>query len=64
MGAENKKLFHIFLDSKPIMNNNDPVSKKPNYREFLVTKPGPKIHINIEVMMKNFKNNEYNLSKN
>ena len=45
------------------MRNEDPVTKKPNFREFLVTKPGPKIHINIEVMMKNFKNNEYNLSK-
>ena len=63
-GSRKQETFSYFLDSKPIMNNNDPVSKKPNYREFLVTKPGPKIHINIEVMMKNFKNNEYNLSKN
>ena len=62
-GSRHQETFSYFLDSKPNMRNDDPVTKKPNFREFLVTKPGPKIHINIEVMMKNFKNNEYNLSK-
>ena len=46
------------------MSNNEPITKKPNYREFLVTKPGPRIHINVEVMIKNFKDNQYSLAKN
>ena len=63
-GNRKQETFSYFLDSKPIMSNNDPVTKKPNYREFLVTKPGPRIHVNVEVMLKNCKNNQYNLSNN
>ena len=63
-GNRGQETFSYFLDSKPIMSNNDPVTKKPNYREFLVTKPGPRIHVNVEVMLKNFKEYQYNLSKN
>ena len=46
------------------MTSNDPITKKPEYREFLVTKPGPKVHVNVEVLLKNFKDNQYNLAKN
>ena len=63
-GNRKQETFSYFLDSKPTMDKNTPVTKKPNFREFLVTKPGPRIHVNVEVMLKNFKNNQYNLSKN
>ena len=63
-GNRKQETFSYFLDSKPTMDKNTPVTKKPNFREFLVTKPGPRIHVNVEVMLKNFKNNQYYLSKN
>ena len=63
-GNRKQETFSYFLDSKPIMSNNEPITKKPNFREYLVTKPGPRIHVNVEVMLKNFKNNQYSLAKN
>ena len=63
-GNRRQETFSYFLDSKPIMSNNEPITKKPNFREYLVTKPGPRIHVNVEVMLKNFKNNQYSLAKN
>ena len=62
-GNRKQETFSYFLDSKPIKSNNDPVTQKPHYREFLVTKPGPRIHINVEVMLKNFKDNQYRINK-
>ena len=41
----------------------DPVEKNLDLREWLTTKPGPKIHLNVEVLLKNFKGNERRLAK-
>lgn len=63
-GNRRQETFTYYLDAKPIMTSNDPITRKTEYREFLVTKPGPKIHVNVEVLLKNFKDNQYNLAKN
>jgi hypothetical protein len=36
------------------MNSSDPVSSDLDNRKQLITKPGPKIHINVEVILRNF----------
>jgi hypothetical protein len=36
------------------MNSNDPVSSNLDNRKYLITKPGPKIHIGVEVILRNF----------
>ena len=36
------------------MNSSDPVSSNLENRKFLITKPGPKIHLGVEVILRNF----------
>ena len=36
------------------MNIADPVSSNLELRKYLITKPGPKIHLQLEVMLRNF----------
>ena len=60
-GNREQEAKSYFLDSKPNMNSIDPVANKLDYRAILVTKPGPKIHVNIEVMLRNFKRNRQTL---
>lgn len=43
-----------FLETKPKMNSTDPVSVNLHERKELVTKPGPKIHFNVEILLKSF----------
>lgn len=38
-----------------MMNSSDPISANLENRKNLITKPGPTIHINVEVIMRNFK---------
>lgn len=50
-----------FLDSRPIMNKSDPIASNLQLRNWLITKPGPRIHLSIEAIMKNF--NKADLSR-
>ena len=62
-GDKATEIESYFLDSKPMLRNMDPVEKNLDLREWLTTKPGPKIHLNVEVLLKNFKGNERRLAK-
>ena len=44
----------FFLESKPIMNTSDAVDPNLNIRKNIVSKPGPKILISCEVILRNF----------
>ena len=37
-----------------MMNSSDPVSSNLENRKVLITKPGPTIHVNVEVILRNF----------
>lgn len=37
-----------------MMNSSDPVSSDLENRKVLITKPGPTIHISVEVILRNF----------
>ena len=37
-----------------MMNTSDPVSSNLEYRKHLITKPGPKIHLSVEIILRNF----------
>ena len=62
-GDKATEIESYFLDSKPMLRNMDPVSNNLELREWLTTKPGPKVHLNVEVLLKNFKGNERILAK-
>ena len=54
-----KKLY-----SKPMMNNCEGISRDLDLRSWLITKPGPKVHIGMEVLMRNFNTlNKRNLAQ-
>ncbi len=53
-GSLSQETLSFFMDSKPMMNSSDPVSSSLDNRKFLMTKPGPIIHINVEVILRNF----------
>ena len=44
----------FFMDSKPKMNTSDPVTSNLDKRKYLITKPGPKVSITVEVILRNF----------
>ena len=46
--------LNIILDTKPKMNTSDPVSSNLDNRKLLITKPGPTIHLTVEVILRNF----------
>lgn len=48
------EILGFFLETKPKMNTLDPISLDLNDRKELLTKPGPVVHINCEVLLKNF----------
>lgn len=62
-GKRDEETLTYFLDSKPSVNSNSIVAEKLDLRSLIVTKPGPKVHICCEVLMRNFKNNERKLCK-
>lgn len=37
-----------------MMNTSDPVSSSLDQRRYLITKPGPIVHINVDVILRNF----------
>jgi hypothetical protein len=37
-----------------MMNSSDPISSNLENRKNLITKPGPTIHLNLEVILRNF----------
>ena len=37
-----------------MMNTSDPVSASLDQRKYLITKPGPAIHLNVDVILRNF----------
>jgi hypothetical protein len=43
-----------YIDTRPMMNTSDPVSSNLENRKNLITKPGPTIHVNVEVLLKNY----------
>jgi hypothetical protein len=43
-----------FLDTKPMMNSSDPISSNLENRKNLITKPGPTIHVSLEIILRNF----------
>ena len=51
--SENEKLG-FYMGSKPLMNTSDPVSSNLDKRKWLISKPGPKIHLTFEVILRNF----------
>jgi len=53
-GTLQQETLGFFLDTNPKMNIADPVSSNLEYRKFLITKPGPKIHLQVEVLLRNF----------
>ena len=46
--------YNLTIDTKPMMNSADPVSSNLDNRRALITKPGPKIHLSVEVILRNF----------
>lgn len=48
------EIMEFFLESKPKMNSTDPVSYDLKNRKELFTKPGPVIHYDCNVILKNF----------
>ena len=61
-GDSEKETFSYFLDSKPTMSNSGPIFRKPELRNKFITKTGPKIHLEIEVLLKNFEKNKRELA--
>lgn len=37
-----------------MMNTSDPVSSSLDQRRYLISKPGPVIHLNVDVILRNF----------
>ena len=54
MGNLKTETLGFYLDTKPKMNTSDPISINLNDRKELLTKPGPTVHVNCEVILKNF----------
>lgn len=48
------EILSYYLNTKPKMNTSDPISLNLKDRKDLFTKPGPIVHVNCEVMMRNF----------
>ena len=44
----------FFMGTKPLMNTSDPVNSNLDNRKCIISKPGPKIKINCEVILRNF----------
>ena len=44
----------FFMESKPNLSGMDPVNSDLSDRVNIVAKPGPKVHINVEVILRNF----------
>jgi hypothetical protein len=59
-----KNYLLFYLDSKPMMNTSDPVSASLDQRKYLITKPGPAIHLNVDVILRNFTFNSISGKKN
>ena len=53
-GNLDRELLGFFLDSKPIMSTLEPISKNTKKRMSLITKPGPVVSVEVEVIFKNF----------
>lgn len=59
-----QETLSYFLDSKPMMSNSESISHDLDLRNWLITKPGPKVHLGVEVLMKNFtKENKRRITK-
>lgn len=53
-GTYSQEILGYFLESKPLMNTSDPVTSYLDNRNFIISKPGPKIQLNVEVILRNF----------
>lgn len=53
-GSLKSEILGYYLNTKPKMNTADPVSINLLERRELLTKPGPIVHINCEVILKHF----------
>ena len=53
-GSLTDEAMWFFLNSKPIMNTSDPLDPNLNIRDNIISKPGPKILISCEVILRNF----------
>ena len=53
-GNVTQETLGFFLGSKPLMNTSDPVSSDLDNRKQIISKPGPTVHLNVEVILRNF----------
>jgi len=53
-GSLTDEALWFFLGSKPIMNTSDPLDSNLSIRSNIISKPGPKILLSCEVILRNF----------
>ena len=53
-GSLSDEAMWFFLESKPIMNTSDALDPYLNRRKNIISKPGPKLLISCEVILRNF----------
>ena len=53
-GNVTQETLGFFMGSKPLMNTSDPVTSDLDNRKQIISKPGPTVHLNVEVLLRNF----------
>lgn len=53
-GNVTQETLCFFMGSKPLMNTSDPVNSNLDKRKAIISKPGPKVHLTVEVILRNF----------